>query len=537
MQSSQSDYIAPAEWRWVLLLGSLMMLAALLPFGVVEFLRPSPDMVFGGLIHDIPDAGGAVAAMRQSAANENMSEPLYTPEALPGMLTDGIYLILGRLATLAGLDVVAVFHVARVLSGLLMVHAIYMLGAVIWQRIPIRRTFSAIASLGGGLGWLFGGAWAGMPTLDTALSPLFPFHASLMNVHLPLAITCLCLLAAAGISAVRPGSTDAPSVTNYGLRLLLFSLILMALYPPALLPFAIAFIIVLGFHGLTHPTLFSRNALVMLWFGVPALPLVGYLLATWTQNPLAFTLWLRDTGSPLTTVGGVVIALGIPLLLAAPSIARIVRHLEANDSALMLFWLVLMLGCGYGIPILGSAFWAGIMIPLAYFTTRGIQEFWLVRVRSPIIRLRIVLILLPVLTLSHFIALLTPLAVPSYYLPQGYIAAFNWIGRIGHETVVMASPQTSLWIPPWTGQRVMYAVPDKSINPIAKLGVTRAFYQTDDPALCADILTGVFSADAPYQVRYIVFGPWEQAIGTGETCLEGRNPAFNSLGVRVYRNR
>jgi len=537
MQATQSDYIAPTEWRWVLLLGSLLMLVALLPFTVVELQRPSQEVYFTGVIHDIPDAVGSVSAMRQSAQGALLPQPLYTPEPLPGILTDGLYVILGRLAALAGLDVMAVFHVARALSSLLMVHAIYLLAAVIWQRVVIRRTFSVIATLGGGLGWLFGGTLSGAPLLDTTLSPLFPFHVSLMNVHLPLAMTCLCLLASAGITALRPGSTEHPDVSNYGLRLLLFSLSLMLIDPPSLLPFAVAFAIVLGFHGLSSRLTFQRDALILLWFGVPALPLVGYLLAVWGQNPLAFALWLRDSGGPLSSYLGLMVSLGVPLILAAPGLWRVARHLEANDSALMLFWLVLMLAFGYGMPILGNAFWLGMMIPIAYFATRGVQEFWLVRVRNPVMRLRIALIVLPVLTLSHVLALLSPLAgTQPYYLDRGYAEALSWIERVSHDSVIMASPQVSLWIPALTGQRVMYATPDKTLNPIAKLGVVRAFYFTSDTAFCERILAGEFTSGGAYRVRYVVFGPRERALGAG-ACLEGLTPAFSAYEVRVYRHR
>jgi len=517
------------------------MLAALLPFAVVEFRRPSADVVFMGVVHDIPDAAGSISEMRQSIQGSSLPQPLYTPEKLPGLLTDGVYVILGRLAALAGLDVIAVFHVARALSGLLMVHAIYLLAAVIWQRVILRRTFSALATLGGGLGWMFGGAMAGAPLLDTTLSPLFPFHTSLMSVHLPLAMACLCLLAASGIVALRPGSTDSPNVTNYGLRLLLFSLILILIDPPPLLPFAVAFAIVLGFHGLRSRKTFQRDALVLLWFGVPALPLVGYLLAMWAQNPLSFSLWLRDTGSPVSSYLGLMVSLGLPLILALPGLWRVVRRLEANDSALMLFWLAVMLAFGYGVPVLGDAFWLGMMIPVAYFATRGAQEFWLVRVHNPVWRIRIVLIVLPILTLSHALVLLSPLAgaaqTQPYYLDRGYVEALSWLGRVSRDSVVMASPEVSLWIPAWSGQRVVYATADKALNPIEKLGAVRAFYQTEDTALCERILEGEYTSGDSYQIRYVVVGPYEEAIGRGETCLEGLIPAFSAYGVRVYRHR
>lgn len=540
MQPPQNDYIAPYEWRWVLLLGGLMLLVALAPFAVMDMARPATDSSFGGLVHDIPDAGAAVAAMRQSLSPDaGLPQPLYTPEPLSGLLTELIYVVLGRFSALAGLDVLAVFHVARLLAGLLMVHTVYLLAASIWQRVALRRMFSAIAVLGGGVGWLFAPAMPATLLLDVSLSPVYPFHTMLMNVHYPLAVACLSLLAAAGITALRPGSTETPSVTNYGLRLLLFSMLLMLIDPPALFPFALAFVILVGFHGLANRHLLRRDMLILLWFGVPALPLVGYLLAIAAQQPLTFTHWLVDSGLPLPSATGLIISLGAPLILALPALWKVLRRLEPNDSGLMLFWLALMLVLGYRFTVLGSALWVGMMLPVAYFAARGLQEFLLRWMPRPALRLRLGLVVLPLLALSHLVALIAPFNDhPKHYLGAGYPEALVWLERFGSsQTVVLASPEVSLWIPVWSGRRVVYATPDKALNPIEKVGVVRSFYRATDPTLCDSILDGEFNAGLAYRIQFIIVGPLEEAIGGGGACLDGLAQVFRSGDVRIYRHR
>ncbi|MCU0463607.1 MAG: hypothetical protein MUF38_03450 [Anaerolineae bacterium] len=540
MQPPQNDYIAPYEWRWVLLLGSLMLLVALAPFAVMDMARPTTDLAFGGLVHDIADAGAAVAAMRQSLdPSAGLPPSLYTPEPLPGLLTELIYVVLGRFSALAGLDVLAVFHVARLLAGLLMVHTVYLLAASIWQRVALRRMFSAIALLGGGVGWLLAPTIPTTLLLDVSLSPAYPFHTLLMNVHYPLAVACLSLLAAAGITALRPGSTEMPSVTNYGLRLLLFSMVLVLIDPPALFPFALAFVVVVGFHGIAHPHLLRRDMLMLLWFGVPALPLVGYLLAVAMQQPLTFGLWITDSGLPLPSAIGFILSLGVPLVLALPALWKVLRRLEPNDSALMLFWLVLMVVLGYRFTVLGGALWVGMMLPVAYFATRGVQEFWLRWMPRPALRLRLGLVLLPLLALSHFVALIAPFNDhQKHYLSAGYPEALVWLERFGSpQTVVLASPEVSLWVPVWSARRVVYATANKALNPVEKVGVVRSFYRATDSALCEAILDGEFNAGLAYRIQFVIVGPLEEAMGGGGACLDGLALAFQSGDVRVYRHR
>ncbi len=521
---SNSDYIAPAEWRWVLLLSTLMMLVMLVPLITVERLRPAEGQFFAGLTHDIPDSAAAVAVMRQSATERvTLPQPVYTPEPLPGMLTELIYIGLGRLAQVLALDAITLFHVTRVLAALLMVHALYLLSAVIWQSVPARRIFSAIATFGGGLGWLLGPAFPHIVMFDTTLSPIYPLHAALMNVHLPLVIGGLSLLSAAVIAALRPGSTEPPSVTNYGLRLLLFSLLVTMIYPPVMLPLTLALVLVGGFHGLST-RLFQRSTLILLWYGVPVMLVTAYLAAFAVQNPLAYGLWLRGLGGAPITLTGLSVSLGIPMLLAVPAVLGVVRRLRPDDSAFMLFWLLWMLALGFILRPLGSAFWVGLMIPVSYFATRGIVEFWQRWLPGPALRLRLGIVGLAVLSISHFSAVFRPLnpqAAQGYYLEADYLDAMRWMNqRAALDVVVMASPQVSQWIPVWSGRRVMYASPNKALNPIEKLGVVQRFYQSDDPAVCEAILNGAYSAGPAYRVRYVVLGPREQAMG-GAPCVEG----------------
>jgi hypothetical protein len=537
MDSTHSDYIAPAEWRWVLLLGCLMMLASLVPFAAVGMVRPAPDLLFLGVTHDLTDSAGVLALMTHAAEGGAFPQPRYTPEPLPNLLTDLLYSALGRVAKAGELDVQAVFHVVRLLAGLLMVHTFYLLAAQIWQRVTARRTFSAIASLGGGLGWALAPVLG--TTLDSGLTPAYPFHSLLMNAHWPLATAALSLLAAAGISALRRGSTEKPAVTNYGLRLFLFSMLLMIIDPPALLPFALGFLFVVGLHGL-KTRLFARNALILLWFGVPALPLIGFLVASALQNPLAFTLWLRDSTLPTVPLWGVLVGLGVPLVMAVPALWGVVRKLEPDDSALMLFWLSFMLLCGYALPVLGGAFWIGLMLPVAYFATRAAFAFWARVLPSPLWRLRLGIVGVLVIALGHLPVALAPLANDqrdALHLESAYIEASAWLMReTPLDAVVLASPKVSVWLPALTGRRVVYAAPDKALYPLTAQGVARTFFGSTNPADCRTLLDGTRAPAPAYRVDYVLVGPQERALGAAG-CTAGLPRLFEADGVEVFAAR
>jgi hypothetical protein len=86
------------------------------------------------------------------------------------------------------------------------------------------------------------------------------------------------------------------------------------------------------------------------------------------------------------------------------------------------------------------------------------------------------------------------------YLTRDERDAFRWMAKeTPQEALVIAAPQTGLYIPAWAGQRVIYGHPFETANAnLRRTQVERFFSQ------------GVRSL--PYRADYVFYGPRERAL-------------------------
>jgi hypothetical protein len=197
MQSTRDTvHITPTEWRWVIFLGSALVILAFIPFLWVGFSGANNSQwQFMGVLNNYIDGATYLSKMTQGYEGSWLIHFRHTSEAHSAMFIQVIYPLLGQLSRLVSIPPIAMFHASRVVASLIMYMAIYHLGATIWPRRRSRRMFFIIASIGSGLGWLFfifTGSTGGVP--DFVIPEMFPFYSSLVNVHFPLTIACLALM-------------------------------------------------------------------------------------------------------------------------------------------------------------------------------------------------------------------------------------------------------------------------------------------------------------------------------------------------------
>lgn len=527
------DQITSAEWRWVLLCSTALVLLALAPFALLPMALDSDVGIFMGAVHDPDGTAAALATVRLGMQDEWLWRSLHTPEPQTGVVSDMVYIMLGHAARLGSVDPLVIFHVARVLAGLFMFHAIYALSAAIWSRVNTRRIFWFLASVGAGLGWVV------LPlsqrvTPDTATSLIFPFHTVLMNAHLPLAVGCLCFLAAAMLDSLRPDQTSMPAVTNSGLTLIVFSITLALVYASAFIPLTLAYGAALALDA-QRRRLPRRNLFWFGWFVIPALPLLTYYVTVSVNNPVVRQLWALDLRVPVPDVPLLLAAVGLPLLIALPGLWRAVRRFEPDGSRFMLIWLLAMLVLAYTLPGMRGTLLLGLMLPLAYFAARASEDFWLPLLPNRRVRYGIIAALVPVMVASHGVALLSPLIDPSPRLtvPTDYAAAFSFLRGRTRDGVVLAAPHVSVWAPAWTGRRVVYAAPSLTLVPTSKAAAVIRFYAEDDPEACAAQLARFPSVRGRYTVRYVLYGPLERELGDS-ACLDALVEIARFGSVNVY---
>ncbi|MGB1285545.1 MAG: hypothetical protein ACPG7F_03340 [Aggregatilineales bacterium] len=546
MQSNYTGHIGRAEWRWLLPIIALLVIIAFLPFlGVALRRADNPDWYFMGALHQHVDTAAHLSRMVQGMDGEGLVHFQHTPEPHKSALLYPLYIVLGYLTAITQTSNVMIFHVARIFAAFFMYPALYHLGASIWTKVRSRRIFFIVLSCASGLGWLLAPIMPDTLSPDLTIAAGYPFLSTVINVHYPLTITCLALLASELIRVLRPGMTEDPAATNGGFVLVTTGILLTFLYIETVLPITLGFIGCILMSTLLRRKLDGREWRWLLWLIIPILPILAYFLITLNANPAVFA-WLEqrspETPSPILILA----ALGFPLLIAIPGLWRAIRRFEADGDRFMLMWLLAMLICVF-LPLpIKQYFLAGVMIPVAYFVTRAVEDFWFQYI--PRRRRAFVYILtVPVLAFSNLYALFIPVATAlvtdtpnnAMLLEQEYVLAFNWLeSRTTSDDVILAAPSIGTWIPYWTGARSYYGHPSETVDADKRRSLSIQWYRADTPAapVCEqfdDIQDGL---EGRFTVHYVLLGPREREIGAA-ACIENLALMRRFGQVSVYATR
>jgi hypothetical protein len=533
----------PAEWRWVIVICTMLVLLAFAPFLWIV-LSGADDWRFQGTLHNYQDGGSYLSKMDQGVDGAWLVNFRHTPEPHHGAFIQVIYPLLGQIARITSLSPLLLFHVIRVGAALFMYLALYHLGASIWQRIRTRRIFFVFAAVGSGLGWLFAplfNQWTinmGEPGFPDLLTPeAFPLYSTYVNVHFPLTLACLALLASIIMTVFRPGAENSRNPDGSALLLGILSVVLALLYPQALVPFGLA----LGLYFVV--TVLKRRKIPwwqMRWLvalALPTLPIAVYYVAIVTNIP-AFALWNKQNVTAPPNLLGLALGLGLPLALAFPAILRSVRRpLKLNyDDRFMLAWLIAILVAMYLPTNVGRRFMVGLMIPVAYFVARAIEDFWFNYVKRRR-RNYFFAIIVPLMMVSQLFVLFAPMLPiiagdpqrsAGIVLESEYTPVFNWLDiRTNSEDVILAAPVVGTWLPGWAGTRVVWGHPYETLDQAVKLQQVLDWYAAEagDP-ICQDLL-------AQYNVRFILVGPQERRLGEAQ-CAESLRWMARSERVDIY---
>lgn len=543
MRSDYTGHITPSEWRWVIIYGGLLVVIAFMPLvwalgvGATE-----NDWQFMGVLHISNESAADLMLMAQGGDENWLIQNLFTPEPHNGTLSGILYALLGVAARVTALPESIVFHIARIGVAMLMYMTLYQFAASIWIKLRTRRTFFMFAAIGSGFGWILLPLTGETGFPDLVVPGMFPFFSTLVNVHFPLTIACLALLSSVMVVALRPGFNSLPGLNNGGVSVFLLSLLLAFVYPLALVPLTLAFAACLAIYWYTNRRILMIQVQWFMWFSIPALPLMAYYFAVGRFNPVMAQVWQQQNSiaAPLPWV--LVAGLGLPFLIALPGLYRAVRRFEPDGDRFMLIWLVAMFVLGY-IPGLGERrLLFGMMIPLTYFAIRSIEDFWFRRIPRRWF-MRLLISIMPVLAASNILVLILPVnaiaagdfnETGDVMLQRDYIDAFIWLGdRVQPSDVILASPVTSLWVPPRVGVPVVYGHPQWTVQAQTKQRKVEGWFSEQDPKRCDGLLTGALSYTGSYTVRYVLYGPQERQLGQ-TMCLDALSPMRTFGDVQVY---
>jgi hypothetical protein len=539
MQLSYTGHVVRSEWRWLFLVSIILILLIIAPLLIVALRSlETNNWQFMGALVASTDTSALLSRMLQGAHGNWLQTFQFTPDRHQGVLIQLIYAMLGAISRPNPSAVIVMFHLARLISGMLMFVAIYQLGANIWVKIRTRRIFFVVASLGTGWGWVFLLLQSDITSIDFTAPQASAFYSAMTNVHFPLTIAALAVLAAIIVGVLRPGNHEEPNVKNVGVVAFFVSLGLAFLYPEAFIPLGSAVLGSIlaqwwnrGFH--------QREIRWGLWILVPALPIIAYYIITFSLND-AVASWIAQRGAVLVSVFDILIGLGFLSLIALPGLWRAVRYFEADGDRFMILWLgsmvlfaILPLGLSHIVLV-------GLILPVAYFVTRSIEDFWFQFIARRHRRYVYVVVTL-LIALGNFYTLILPI-VPILQLNRGtyatldpaYVPALTWISEHTQQNdVVLASPRVSRWVPLWANARTYYGHPYETRFASERREDVLRWYREQDVNQCNDVLYWRPVVGNVYPIRYVILGPSERALGQ-TVCVDDLSFVASFDDVTIY---
>lgn len=156
--------INPGERRWLLGFLVMVIIITTLPY-LIGYSRQGEDWRFTGMLFGVEDGNSYIAKMLRGAEGDWLFRTPYSPYPQSGAFVQFSFTLLGKFTAEPGQheQLVGLYHLFRIASVFLYGWATYQFIAVFLSDIRWRRLGTALAVLGGGLGWLhvigFSGLW------------------------------------------------------------------------------------------------------------------------------------------------------------------------------------------------------------------------------------------------------------------------------------------------------------------------------------------------------------------------------------------
>jgi hypothetical protein len=508
------------ETRWVLLTAALVVGLSCLPYAYAYLTTP-PDLRFTGLLFNPQDGNSYYAKMLQGARGEWLFHLPFTSEPHEGAFIFTYYLALGHLARLTGLSIPLIYHLARAVNGFLCLLAAYGFVTLVTAKVSERRLIFLVVATSSGLGWLIG--LLGYMTVDLWVPEAVTFYAILANPHFSLAMALMPVIF--GLGAAGWGRERFPGWAR-GTLAGGAALLLAVVQPFCLVTVYAVLVVNLAILAARRRRWPWAEIGVAAAVVVASAPFLLYDAWVYMVNP-ALRAWSAQNLTPSPPPWDYALSYGVMLLLALVGGVWALRRGRDVDL-LLVVWVGADLILLY-LPIpLQRRLVLGLHLPLAILASLGLSRSILPRLRAGRKALTAGILGFSALT-NVFLLLGASLAAaqhdPRLYLSADEGRALAWMrDHLPPDAVVLAAPQTGLFIPAWAGQRVVYGHQFETINAEKKKAQVEAFFRGTDDALLHD-----------YGVSYVFVGPRERTLGNGAPPDDWQI-AFACDGVAVYQS-
>ena len=496
-----------------------------IPF-LYAYLTSGSNHSFIGFLFNPIDGNSYLAKMVQGYRGEWKFKLPYTADPGKGVYMFEFYLALGHLARLFHVPLLIVFHFFRLIGGIFLLVVLRLFINFFIPDTKLSRHAFFLAAIGSGMGWIaipFGGF-----TSDFWVAEAYPFLSIFANPHFPIGLGILLLLLYWSKKQFNTVSIVLYASLNFILAIIN--------------PFGVVIVwMVLGgmFLICAYQKVRDRKwekiikdkstqyLISSLIGGVPVL-----LYDIWaTKASAALSVWNTQNLTPSPPLWDVFISFSPYLLiLIVLLIGLLIGKLSVHKvNYLPYIWLILGFLLLY-LPVnLQRRFMMGLYIPViisTFILLNNQQRVWGREKTNRIIMLFYILSLPTNIILMAGTINGIQTRAPMLYFSQSETSAFQWIREnTAEDALILAGPETGLYIPAQTGRRVIYGHP----------------FETVDAEQMKDDVVNYYSGNLDCtqflkknSIDYVFWGARE--LGFGETPFScGEKEVYKESGLTIYK--
>jgi hypothetical protein len=481
---SRIGALSAPEWRWVILLSLAVMAVTCIPYLFGWYITP-PGFRYMGLLANPDEHNVYLGWMRQAERGRVLFFDPFTAEPQQARFFHGFFLALGIAARLTRIPLVWVYHIARVISGVLLLASVYLLAAQLFDDRLRRRLAWGFVAFSSGFGWLYAlvNPTAGVHPIDFGPGLVMPeaitFLSLLLNPLFCFSVWLMVVLWTAYICAVRAGSWKLALLAAAAAFILgnIHTYNIIAVW----LTLA-AYVVLAAVIRRRFP---MREALFAALIAALAAPFVIYQYWLFQADPVFREKALTPTLTPPPTY--FIMGYGLVLLMAIPGAALALRR-RSEPQALMVLWAALTLALVFLAPFSFQRKLAeGLHVPLSLLAASCVGG-WAAPRRGAAAALSILLVAASVPSNIFFAArglrdLMTnnsaylDVLMPPLYLRSDTVDAMTWLRRnSAMEDAVLCMPLEGSYVPGVAGNKVFIGHWAETLHYPAKLAEVRWFF-------------------------------------------------------------
>ena len=499
---------------------AVLILAGILP--VVGFLNSNDEFVFTGAAPmSRYDTATYYSWIEQARQGQIFFDSLYSSESRENVFFHPLFLLMGWTAELLNVGNAVIYHLFRVLLGIIFLAVLYKFLKNFFTRNTDLLMALVVVALSSGVGWM------GFVNSTDRWMPEFNIFLSIYQSPLNLFSLILMILFFDRIYRFDLNSRDVL------ICVVLLSLLIIS-HPYIVVT---CFLISLVYFGVNFNRLGFQSQtlrLITVWLlTFPALYWQIYVLST--DQGLGMWAFI-ETNVPSPGAVDYITGLGLLIPLATLGAGIAYRNKLINEYILILIWIAIIAGLLFypGLERFQRKFSQGLQIPISILSVLGLR-WWLSNFQNFKIKNFAAAISIIVLATGNIYLLIeqhelysTP-AKP-FFISKSEYDALDWLKHnTSKEDLMLSGIELSNWIPAFAGRSVYAGHHDQTISAQSKYSLLTAAMSRDSSQL--EILID------NYNIDYIILDSELRSISdTMQLDFKNINLVYRNDSIQVYRS-